>query len=242
MPPWQSLAASALQASGFRSGVTRFRLDAAAKARYGLESALRRNAAAGLASLEPAHNPEVAGSNPAPATRKAPQTRGFRFRGLALPEPRAEGTDTRWLFGPPGRMLAPEATSRPYSEHSERSAARTGERARRPRRGLCSELRKAGRRSSTRRLTVDQPLLELRRAFIRSRARAAASSGSSSRSLANGSRLKRVTAMRTTSATAQTAIVASAPNAAAAPSANARATPPNRMTSASRRIVVASPW
>src|SRR3954453_21947090 len=27
-----------------------------------------------------AHNPEVAGSNPAPATAKGPQTRAFRFR------------------------------------------------------------------------------------------------------------------------------------------------------------------
>jgi predicted Ser/Thr protein kinase len=42
-----------------------------------LELALRRNAAARVCSLEAAHNPEVAGSNPAPATSKGPGNRAF---------------------------------------------------------------------------------------------------------------------------------------------------------------------
>src|SRR6266511_1199665 len=54
------------------------------------EPAFRRNTAARVYITEPAHNPEVAGSNPAPATEKGPQARlshkprpwpGFVVRG-----------------------------------------------------------------------------------------------------------------------------------------------------------------
>jgi hypothetical protein len=59
-------AASALQASGFRSNVTVFRQNATAVSQSGLEPAFRRNMAARVYPTEAAHNPEVAGSNPAP--------------------------------------------------------------------------------------------------------------------------------------------------------------------------------
>jgi hypothetical protein len=47
-----------------------FRLNATGEAQYSLEPAFRRNTAAPVCSLEAAHNPEVARSNPAPATAK----------------------------------------------------------------------------------------------------------------------------------------------------------------------------
>jgi hypothetical protein len=67
-------AASVLQASGLRSDVTVFRLNATAAAESGLEPAFRRNTAERAYGIEAAHNPEVAGSNPAPATAEAPET------------------------------------------------------------------------------------------------------------------------------------------------------------------------
>jgi hypothetical protein len=70
-------AASVLQASGFRRDVTVFRLNAARAGDSGLESAFRRNAAERVYLFEAAHNPEVAGSNPAPATGKALETGAF---------------------------------------------------------------------------------------------------------------------------------------------------------------------
>ena len=66
--PGRRQAASVLQASGFRGNVTVFRLNAAAVGEFGSEPALRRNTAEGVYRIEAAHNPEVAGSNPAPAT------------------------------------------------------------------------------------------------------------------------------------------------------------------------------
>ena len=60
-------AASVLQASGFRCDLSGFRLDAAPEGRSGLGRAFRRNTAARLYLIEAPHNPEVAGSNPAPA-------------------------------------------------------------------------------------------------------------------------------------------------------------------------------
>ena len=63
--------ASALQASGFRSDVTVFRLNATAEGQSGSQTAFRRNTAERAYMIEAAHDPEVAGSNPAPATRKA---------------------------------------------------------------------------------------------------------------------------------------------------------------------------
>jgi hypothetical protein len=61
-------AASALQASDFRSDVTVFRLNARPWPKTGSEPAFRRNTAERVYITEAAHNPEVAGSNPAPAT------------------------------------------------------------------------------------------------------------------------------------------------------------------------------
>ena len=72
-----SPAASVLQASGFRSDVTVFRLNASVAGQSGSESAFRRNTAERVYTIEAAHNPEVAGSDPAPATRKAPETGPF---------------------------------------------------------------------------------------------------------------------------------------------------------------------
>jgi hypothetical protein len=69
--------ASVVQASGFRSDVTVFRLNAACARDFGLELAFRRNTAARVYAIEAAHNPEVAGSNPAPATAKGPGNGAF---------------------------------------------------------------------------------------------------------------------------------------------------------------------
>jgi hypothetical protein len=75
------LAASVLQASGFRSDVTVFRLHATADAHSGSESAFLRNTAERVYTIEAAHNPEVAGSNPAPATAKGPGNGAFSLSG-----------------------------------------------------------------------------------------------------------------------------------------------------------------
>jgi hypothetical protein len=69
--------ASVLQASGFRADVTVFRLNARLRPKTGSDSAFRRNTAARVYRIEAAHNPEVAGSNPAPATEKGPGNRAF---------------------------------------------------------------------------------------------------------------------------------------------------------------------
>src|SRR5512133_1673735 len=75
--------ASVLQASGFRGDVTVFRLNARRRPETASECAFRRNTAEHVYAIEAAHNPEVAGSNPAPATQKA-RTRGpFRWEGDA---------------------------------------------------------------------------------------------------------------------------------------------------------------
>src|SRR5215212_10315098 len=63
--------ASVLQATGFRWDVTVFRLNATAGCQSGSEPAFRRNTAERVYRIDAAHNPEVAGSNPAPATTKA---------------------------------------------------------------------------------------------------------------------------------------------------------------------------
>src|SRR5512132_3218755 len=72
-------AASALQASGFRWDVTVFRVHARSRPKTGPEPAFRRNTAAPVYRSDAAHHPQVAGSNPAPATEKAPETGPFRF-------------------------------------------------------------------------------------------------------------------------------------------------------------------
>ena len=55
----------------------------------GSEHAFRRNTAARLYQIEAAHNSEVAGSNPAPATSKGPAWRGLLVDAGAWPELRA---------------------------------------------------------------------------------------------------------------------------------------------------------
>jgi hypothetical protein len=77
-PPDRPQAASALQASRFRGDVTVFRLNAPAAAESGLETAFRRNTAERVYIIEEAHKPEVAGSNPAPATVKGAGNGAFR--------------------------------------------------------------------------------------------------------------------------------------------------------------------
>jgi hypothetical protein len=72
--------ASILQASGFRSDVTVFRLNARSRPKAGSEPAFRRNTAAWVYTIEAAHNPEVAGSNPAPATSEGPGDGAFLLR------------------------------------------------------------------------------------------------------------------------------------------------------------------
>jgi hypothetical protein len=72
--------ASVLEASGFRRDATVFRLNARARPKTGSDSAFRRNTAARVYRIEAAHNPEVAGSNPAPATAGGPGNGAFSFR------------------------------------------------------------------------------------------------------------------------------------------------------------------
>ena len=60
--------ASVLQAAGFRGDVTVFLLNASAVGQSGSERAFLRNEAERVYTSEAAHNPGVAGSNPAPAT------------------------------------------------------------------------------------------------------------------------------------------------------------------------------
>ena len=77
-------AASVLQASGFRADVAVFRRNAQPRPKTGPERAFRRNTAERVHLIEAAHNPEVAGSNPAPATGGAPETGPFRFPQATL--------------------------------------------------------------------------------------------------------------------------------------------------------------
>src|SRR6266536_2275355 len=70
-------AASALQASRFRGDVTVFRPNASAAGQIGSERGFRRNTAERVYPTEAAHNPEVACSSPAPATRRPPVTGPF---------------------------------------------------------------------------------------------------------------------------------------------------------------------
>jgi hypothetical protein len=80
-------AASVLQASVFRSDATVFRLNASVAGQSGSGSAFRRNTAERMCTIEAAHNPEVAGSNPAPLLRKALGVRAFFVLWLQRPRP-----------------------------------------------------------------------------------------------------------------------------------------------------------
>jgi hypothetical protein len=62
---------------GLPQRYTMFRLNARSRPKTGSELAFRRNTAACVYTIEAAHNPEVAGSNPAPATHKGPGNRAF---------------------------------------------------------------------------------------------------------------------------------------------------------------------
>ncbi len=72
------MAASVLQASRFRGDVTAFRLNARPRPKRASEPAFRRDATERVYRIEAAHNPEVAGSNPAPATAKGAGNGAFR--------------------------------------------------------------------------------------------------------------------------------------------------------------------
>jgi hypothetical protein len=87
-----------LQASGFRSDVTVFRLNARPPPKTSSKRAFRRNTAERVYLFEAAHNPEVAGSNPAPATAKGPGGRAFLLgahSGLAHVQARMQAKNTR---------------------------------------------------------------------------------------------------------------------------------------------------
>jgi hypothetical protein len=74
-PRWRVLStASILQASRFHCDVTVFRLNAPPRPKTGYEPALRRNMAEHVYTIDAAHNPEVAGSNPVPAWALADHT------------------------------------------------------------------------------------------------------------------------------------------------------------------------
>src|SRR5512132_499759 len=77
--------ASGLQATGFRWDVTVFRRNARPRSKTGSEPAFRRNTAERVYRTEAAHNPEVAGSNPAPATTKGAGNGAFRLLQQAFP-------------------------------------------------------------------------------------------------------------------------------------------------------------
>jgi len=78
MARWkQSEAASVLQASDFHGDVTVFRLNATVEGESCSQIAFRRNTAERVYTIEAAHNPEVAGSNPAPLLGKALETGPF---------------------------------------------------------------------------------------------------------------------------------------------------------------------
>jgi hypothetical protein len=69
--------ASVVQASRFRSGVTVFRIRSGRGPKTGSEPTFRRNTAARVSTIEAGHNPEVAGSNPAPVLEKPRKTGAF---------------------------------------------------------------------------------------------------------------------------------------------------------------------
>jgi hypothetical protein len=109
--------ASVLQAPRFRCDVTVFRLNAAAVGQSSLEPAFRRNTAACVYTIEAAHNPEVAGSNPAlhadpwidgPSMRCRVALGGAGFAGATRLEPATSGVTGR--YGVP----SPAATTRNY--------------------------------------------------------------------------------------------------------------------------------
>src|SRR5262249_27922884 len=73
----------------FRRDVTAFRLNAPPRPKTGSEPAFGRNEAEHVDTIEAAHNPEVAGSHPAPATVKGPGTGPFSVLCHRLSVPRS---------------------------------------------------------------------------------------------------------------------------------------------------------
>jgi hypothetical protein len=70
---------------GFRGDVTLFRRDATGDGQSPLTAAFLRNMTERVYAIEAADNPEVAGSNPAPATSKGPGNGAFLFLRQAVP-------------------------------------------------------------------------------------------------------------------------------------------------------------
>jgi hypothetical protein len=103
LQPPATRVASVLQASGVRGDATVFRLNASVAGQSGSGSAFRRNTAEPVYRIEAAHNPEVAGSNPAPATRKALETGPFCLRAQTALQnfcPTFARGDARWPRNP----------------------------------------------------------------------------------------------------------------------------------------------
>jgi hypothetical protein len=71
--------ASVVQASGFRTDVTVFRLNAARAGDSGMEPAFRRNTAERVYTIDAAHNPEVAGQILPPLLERPRETGPFLF-------------------------------------------------------------------------------------------------------------------------------------------------------------------
>jgi hypothetical protein len=72
LQPPATRAASVLQASGVRAIATVFRLNASVAGQSGLGVCISAEYGRTRLHTEAAHDPEVAGSNPAPATHKGP--------------------------------------------------------------------------------------------------------------------------------------------------------------------------
>jgi hypothetical protein len=87
-----------------------FRLNAVDEARSRSETAIRRNGAARADSVEAAHNPEVAGSNPAPRYEKPRSREAFHLRVSSIRSDRNEHglAGGRLLFDPGDVAVAQE--------------------------------------------------------------------------------------------------------------------------------------
>jgi hypothetical protein len=107
--PPATRAASVLQASGFRGDAAVFRRNASVTGQSGSESAFRRNTAERVYTIEVAHNPEVAGSNPAPATEERRRNGAFRVfeAGMARRRTRLvrSALDVEYAMGQPRAIV-----------------------------------------------------------------------------------------------------------------------------------------
>ena len=87
-----------------RGDVIVFRLNARSPAKTGSDPAFRRNEAERVYIIEAADNPEVAGSNPAPATAKGAGNGAFRFPRFVIC-----GPDVLAELAAPARLAAERA-------------------------------------------------------------------------------------------------------------------------------------